>query len=269
MKYIRYAGGLIAVVTAFTFFACNKSSNPVTPSAPVRTFSFVVGNSFVFDTWSLDTLTGAKIPSSMSIVHESIKDSGLTIDGVSGVYMAIDSSFTTTDSLFLIDTIYYATTSTSISSYGLVASMMNSVSGLPFTIPRKWNKIADNGNGGTWIADTTSIGISVPYNGTNIPVTIATNITGRDGGDSTLNISGSSLLGDHAVDSGSVNVTGTIIIPLTLGTMPLIFHVYTTYQPTVIARIYAPPQKFTSSLYPALDFSLSGTERDLISWSGK
>jgi hypothetical protein len=147
--------------------------------------------------------------------------------------------------------------------------MMNGVAGLPFSIPRKWNKIADNGNTGTWIADTTSISLTVPYQNTNIPVTVATNIQGRDAGDSTLNVGGTSLLSDHAVDSGAVNVTGTIIFPVTLGTMPLIFSVYTTYQPTVIARIYAPPQKFTSTLYPALDFSLAGTERDLVSWHVK
>jgi len=270
MRYIRIISALLSLTAAFIFFACN-SSNPVTPPPTVRAFSFGVGNSFVFDSWALDTASanyGNKIDSTLTIIHETISDSGLTIAGVSGVYAALDSSFTPAGTYTGSSTVYYSVKDSSIWAYGLVASMLGNLPNIPIQIPQNWNEIADNASGSTWVADTFSLPITIPISGNNVPGTVALAIMGRNAGDNTLNVAGNSLLCNHSVDSGGVDVSATVPIfgKISVGNLPLVFQLDVSYQPTVVAKIYNPPTKFSSSQYP---FALMGTERDLVSWHTK
>ena len=259
MKYSHIVIAALSVSAAVAFFACTKS-NPVIQNPPVRTFSYAVGDKFVFEAWALDTLNNAKIPGSETFVHETIQDSGLTVGNVSGVYRAVDSTFDTTGVFIASDTIYIAITANTVSEYGLISSLMKNANA-PVSIPPKWDKIVDNANTGTWVVDTTKISMNI--SGIPVPVAVQTDITGRDAGDSTLVVGGDPLLGDHAVDSGGVDVS-TIVS--SVGNLALQFNVYMSYQPTAPARIYAPSTKFVSSVYP---FSVQGSERDLVSWSTK
>ncbi|HET7153133.1 MAG TPA: hypothetical protein VFJ29_05150 [Candidatus Kapabacteria bacterium] len=270
MRSIRIISALLSVAAAFLFFACSKS-NPVVQPSPVRAFSFGVGNSFVFNAWGLDTAStnyGNKIDSTLTIIHETITDSGATIAGVSGVYTAVDSSFTPAGKYTGTSTVYYAVKDSSLWAYGLVASMLGNLPNIPIQIPQNWNEIADNASGSTWLADTFSIQGNFPYMGNSVPGTAALKIMGRNAGDNTLSAAGNSLLCNHSVDSGGVDVsiTAPIFGQISVGNLPLTFQLDVSYQPTVVAKIYNPPTKFSSTLYP---FALMGTERDLVSWHTK
>jgi len=240
---------VLAAIFIAGFIACKSSSNAV-GSVSVPSFSFAVHSSFLLQQWPIDQ-SGNKIVDSMHYVHETIVDSNVSIGGESNVYFGIDSTFDSTNTNYLFsDSIYFREYGSQVFEYDLMKNIVNtyapgSVSGLP----EKWNMLMEAGNAAGWLVDTSDFNATILGN----PATLRDSLYGQDVKDTTMFISGDTLLVDNAQQTGTIALTSSIYAPV-------VIYTYMAYNPAVVVKLVSEPTTLKGAGY-----NFNGIERDLIS----
>jgi hypothetical protein len=244
---------IAALSCAALYVACTSNNNsPTSNTNPNVSFTFKVGSSFVFSQWTLDTITGAKIPNSIKAVHERVAAVLPSFQGKSNVYEVFDTTFTdsTAAAVQSTDTLYYATSGGMVYQYGFITQLFSILLGPYVPMPPKWDIIANSGSL-SWLVDTTA---TTPFG--LLPLQLTLN--GVDGGNVNISATPSALQADNTVGSGSIVLTDSGKIYA----IPVSGNAYVSYSPAIVVKNVIASVLSTPNLGP-----VNGYERDLVSFT--
>ena len=245
--------------------ACNNSLSPTNPQPTAGQFSFTVGNRFQFSNVATDT-NGATINGSQTTVHETIVASGKTIAGVSNAYLAIDSTFNTSQTLVSVDSIYYSTDGSTLKAYGFFSYLYGTHTGGKIVPPPSWSTIASI-NTNQWLVDS-AMGNAI-YNGYSTQNFYFA--AGYNYGLVSFALGSASLSASHASDTGYINGTGASGTKTITVNETFTCDVQVTFQPTIPAVVKFPATDlyvYISGIMPYYT-QITGFNRVLTSWSAQ